>query len=116
MARVAVSTEEKFNKAVAGELTASEQAYFDWIVENATEAGVEVELDVTTFKLARGLYNDYIADPAVAAANAERKAKRDAEKIEREKKALDRAMELLKRKGFSVVESDESDDDEDDDA
>lgn len=116
MARVAVSTEEKFNKAVAGELTASEQAYFDWIVENATEAGVKVELDVTTFKLARGLYNDYIADPAVAAANAERKAQRDAEKIEREKKALDRAMELLKRKGFSVVESDESDDDEDDDA
>lgn len=113
MARVAVSTEEKFNKAVAGELTASEQAYFDWIVENATEAGVKVELDVTTFKLARGLYNDYIADPAVAAANAERKAQRDAEKIEREKKALDRAMELLKRKGFSVVESD---DDEDDDA
>ena len=113
MARVAVSTEEKFNKAVAGELTASEQAYFDWIVENAIEAGVEVELDVTTFKLARGLYNDYIADPAVAAANAERKAQRDAEKIEREKKALDRAMELLKRKGFSVVESD---DDEDDDA
>lgn len=110
MARVAVSTEEKFNKAVAGELTASEQAYFDWIVENATEAGVKVELDVTTFKLARGLYNDYIADPAVAAANAERKAQRDAEKIEREKKALDRAMELLKRKGFSVVESDESDD------
>ena len=113
MARVAVSTEEKFNKAVAGELTASEQAYFDWIVENATEAGVKVELDVTTFKLARGLYNDYIADPAVAAANAERKAQRNAEKIEREKKALDRAMELLKRKGFSVVESD---DDEDDDA
>ena len=113
MARVAVSTEEKFNKAVAGELTASEQAYFDWIVENATEAGVVVELDVATFKLARGLYNDYIADPAVAAANAERKAQRDAEKIEREKKALDRAMELLKRKGFSVVESD---DDEDDDA
>lgn len=113
MARVAVSTEEKFNKAVAGELTASEQAYFDWIVENATEAGVKVELDVTTFKLARGLYNDYIADPAVVAANAERKAQRDAEKIEREKKALDRAMELLKRKGFSVVESD---DDEDDDA
>ena len=110
MARVAVSTEEKFNKAVAGELTASEQAYFDWIVENATEAGVKVELDVTTFKLARGLYNDYIADPAVAAANAERKAQRDAEKIEREKKALDRAMELLKRKGFSVVESDEDDD------
>ena len=111
MARVAVSTEEKFNKAVAGELTASEQAYFDWIVENATEAGVKVELDVTTFKLARGLYNDYIADPAVAAANAERKAQRDAEKIEREKKALDRAMELLKRKGFSVVESDDEDDD-----
>ena len=68
---------------------------------------------MTTFKLARGLYNDYIADPAVAAANAERKAQRDAEKIEREKKALDRAMELLKRKGFSVVESD---DDEDEDA
>ncbi len=113
MARVAVSTEEKFNKAVAGELTASEQAYFDWVVENATEAGVKVELDVTTFKLARGLYNDYIADPAVTAANAERKAQRNAEKIEREKKALDRAMELLKRKGFSVVESD---DDEDDDA
>ncbi len=113
MARVAVSTEEKFNKAVAGELTASEQAYFDWVVENATEAGVKVELDVTTFKLARGLYNDYIADPAVIAANAERKAQRNAEKIEREKKALDRAMELLKRKGFSVVESD---DDEDDDA
>ena len=113
MARVAVSTKDKFSKAVAGELTASEQAYFDWIVENADDAGVEVELDVTTFKLARGLYNDYIADPAVAAANAERKAQRDAEKIEREKKALDRAMELLKRKGFSVVESD---DDEDDDA
>lgn len=116
MARVAVSTEEKFRKAVAGELTASEQAYFDWIVENADDVGVEVELDVTTFKLARGLYNDYIADPAVAAANAERKAQRDAEKIEREKKALDRAMELLKRKGFSVVESDDESDDEDDDA
>lgn len=111
MARVAVSTKDKFSKAVAGELTASEQAYFDWIVENADDAGVEVELDVTTFKLARGLYNDYIADPAVAAANAERKAQRDAEKIEREKKALDRAMELLKRKGFSVVESDDEDDD-----
>ena len=116
MARVAVSTKDKFSKAAAGELTASEQAYFDWIVENADDAGVEVELDVTTFKLARGLYNDYIADPAVAAANAERKAQRDAEKIEREKKALDRAMELLKRKGFSVVESDDESDDEDDDA
>ena len=49
MARTAVTLSDKIAKAVEGELTNSEQAYFDWIVEQAEAQGVVVKLDVTTF-------------------------------------------------------------------
>ena len=116
MARTAVTLSDKVAKAVEGELTNSEQAYFDWIVEQAAANGVKVDLDVTTFKLARGMYNDYIADPDVAAANEQRRKENEAKKNERKNKAIERARALLAAEGFEVVESedDDSEDDEDD--
>ena len=117
MARTAVTLSDKIAKAVEGELTNSEQAYFDWIVEQAEAKGVSVTLDPTTFKLARGMYNDYIADPDVAAANEQRRKENEAKKNERKNKAIERARALLAAEGFEVVESedeDDSDDDEDD--
>lgn len=116
MARIAVTLSDKVAKAVAGELTNSEQAYFDWIVEQAEAQGVSVTLDPTTFKLARGMYNDYIADPDVAAANEQRRKENEAKKAERKNKAIERARALLAAEGFEVLESedDESEDDEDD--
>ena len=113
MARTAVTLSDKIAKAVEGELTNSEQAYFDWIVAQAEANGVEVELDITTFKLARGLYNDYIADPDVAAANEQRRKENEAKKNERKNKAIERARALLAAEGFEIVETDEDDDDED---
>ena len=115
MARTAVTLSDKVAKAVEGELTNSEQAYFDWIVEQAEANGVEVDLDVTTFKLARGLYNDYIADPDVAAANEQRRKENEAKKNERKNKAIERARALLAAEGFEVVESEDDTDDEDED-
>ena len=116
MARTAVTIEDKFAKANDGELTNSEQAYFDWIVSQAEAQGVKVDLDVTTFKLARGLYNDYIADPDVAAANEQRRKENEAKKNERKNKAIERARALLAAEGFEVVESeDEDSEDEDED-
>lgn len=114
MARTAVTLSDKVAKAVDGELTNSEQAYFDWIVSQAEANGVEVDLDVTTFKLARGMYNDYIADPDVAAANEQRRKENEAKKNERKNKAIERARALLAAEGFEVVES-EDDDSEDED-
>ena len=95
MARTAVTLSDKIAKAVEGELTNSEQAYFDWIVEQAEAQGVVVKLDATTFKLARGMYNDYIADPDVAAANEQRRKENEAKKNERKNKAIERARALL---------------------
>ena len=117
MARTAVTLSDKIAKAVEGELTNSEQAYFDWIVEQAKAQGVVVKLDATTFKLARGMYNDYIADPDVAAANEQRRKENEAKKNERKNKAIERARALLAAEGFEVVESedDESDDEDEDD-
>ena len=116
MARTAVTLSDKVAKAVEGELTNSEQAYFDWIVEQAAANGVLVDLDVTTFKLARGMYNDYIADPDVAAANEQRRKENEAKKNERKNKAIERARALLAAEGFEVVESedDESEDEDED--
>ena len=114
MARTAVTLSDKVAKAVEGELTNSEQAYFDWIVAQAEAQGVKVDLDVTTFKLARGMYNDYIADPDVAAANEQRRKENEAKKNERKNKAIERARALLAAEGFEVVES-EDDDSEDED-
>ena len=116
MARTAVTLSDKVAKAVGGELTNSEQAYFDWIVEQAAANGVLVDLDVTTFKLARGMYNDYIADPDVAAANEQRRKENEAKKNERKNKAIERARALLAAEGFEVVESedDESEDEDED--
>ena len=113
MARTAVTLSDKIAKAVEGELTNSEQAYFDWVVAQAEANGVEVELDIPTFKLARGLYNDYIADPDVAAANEQRRKENEAKKNERKNKAIERARALLAAEGFEIVETDEDDDDED---
>ena len=117
MARTAVTLSDKLAKAVDGELTNSEQAYFDWIVEQAEAQGVVVKLDATTFKLARGMYNDYIADPDVAAANEQRRKENEAKKNERKNRAIERARALLAAEGFEVVESedDESDDEDEDD-
>lgn len=114
MPRTAVSIEDKIAKAASAELTASEQLYFDWIAGQAESAGVKVAIDEVSFKLARGLYNDYLQDPDVAAANAERKAQRDAEKAEKELKAIDRAKKLLAARGFVVELADDDEDDEDD--
>ena len=114
MARTAVTLSDKIAKAVEGELTNSEQAYFDWIVAQAEAQGVVVTLDPTTFKLARGMYNDYIADPDVAAANEQRRKENEAKKNERKNKAIERARALLAAEGFEVVES-EDDDSEDED-
>ena len=116
MARIAVTLSDKVAKAVEGELTNSEQAYFDWIIEQAEANEASVQLDVTTFKLARGLYNDYIADPDVAAANEQRRKENEAKKAERKNKAIERARALLAAEGFEVLESeDEDSDDEDED-
>ena len=116
MARTAVTLSDKIAKAVDGELTNSEQAYFDWIITQAAENDVEVDLDVTTFKLARALYNDYIADPDVAAANEQRRKENETKKAERKNKAIERARALLAAEGFEIVESeDDSDDDDDED-
>ena len=116
MARTAVTLSDKIAKAVEGELTNSEQAYFDWIVEQAEAQGVSVKLHATTFKLARGMYNDYSADPDVAAANEQRRKENEAKKNERKNKAIERARALLAAEGFEVVESedDESEDEDED--
>lgn len=114
MARTAVTLSDKIAKAIEGELTNSEQAYFDWIVEQASAQGVDVKLDATTFKLARGMYNEYIADPDVAAANEQRRKENEAKKNERRNKAIERARALLSAEGFEVVESEDDSDDEDD--
>ena len=115
MARTAVTLSDKIAKAVDGELTNSEQSYFDWIVEQAEDQGVNVTLDPTTFKLARGMYNDYIADPDVAAANEQRRKENEAKKNERKHKAIERARALLAAEGFEVVESEDDEDSEDED-
>ena len=115
MARTTVTLSDKIAKAVEGELTNSEQAYFDWIVEQAEAQGVVVKLDATTFKLARGMYNDYIADPDVAAANERRRKENEAKKNERKNKAIERAKALLAAEGLAVVAAEDDDDSDDDD-
>ena len=63
------------------------------------------------------MYNDYIADPDVAAANEQRRKENEAKKNERKNQAIERARALLAAEGFEVVESedDESEDEDEDD-
>ena len=115
MARPVVTLADKIVKASEGEFTNSEAAYFDWISAQVADSGVDVELDPTTFKLARGLYNDYIADPDVAAANEQRRKENEAKKNERKNKAIERAKALLAAEGLAVVAAEDDDDDSEDD-
>ena len=115
MARPTVTLTDKIVKACEGEFTNSEAAYFDWISAQVADSGVKVDLDATTFKLARGLYNDYIADPDVAAANEQRRKENEAKKNERKNKAIERAKALLAAEGLAVVAAEDDDDDSEDD-
>ena len=115
MARPTVNIADKIVKASDGEFTNSEQAYFDWVSAQVADSGADVELDPITFKLARGLYNDYIADPDVAAANEQRRKENEAKKAERKNKAIERAKALLAAEGLAVVAAEDDDDSDDDD-
>lgn len=110
MARQAMTMQDKIDRALLGELSNAEQAFFEWIQEKAGP----VVLDRTTFILGRQLYTDYTSDPDVAAAIAARRAENDEKKKAREKASIDRAMALLAKMGFSI-EPQDSDDDEDED-
>lgn len=108
--RKAVPLSDKIAKAVAGELSAANTSFLEWVSAEAKD----VEIDVTSFALAATLYQDYTSTEEFQAAAAERKAAREAAKELKAKSEFLKFAELAKKFGKKIVDIDEDDEDSDD--
>lgn len=111
MARTAMSQEDKIAAIQSGDLTNSQMDFAQWIEDNAN-----IDVDNATLRAAMTLYQDYLKDPEVAAANEEKRAALAEKKKENEAKQIEKARAILEKAGLSVVEAPVADDDDDEDA
>lgn len=108
--RKAVPLEDKVANAKAGKLSAANESFYNWVVG---VAGVKV--DRASFAFAATLYQDYTSTEEFQAAAAERKAAREAAKLEKMKSEYAKFEELARKLGKKIVDIDEDEESDDDD-
>lgn len=91
MARAVLTIEEKITRATDGKVSEATQNFIDWLSE------LVEDIDPISVALAQNLYQDYVKDPEVKAANEARKAENEAKVAERKSKTSAREEAIFNK-------------------